>query len=217
MRDGDQRANRECRMIRRLFTMASGISLLICLATLLLWAWSKRVEMAHVLFAAADGRVWQASVGAGEIQVLTVAPFRHVGLRNAVALRKGGEPRQIDAVAVGANRRTRPTWVRGRLHWQPPTHTFGFETVSLTDVPEAVVFRRITLPFWVLPLVTAGGAGFALWQAARRIRRRRRRRSGCCLHCGYDLRASTDRCPECGTPIPTPGSPTPTRLPRSAS
>lgn len=37
---------------------------------------------------------------------------------------------------------------------------------------------------------------------ARLLQRVRRSRTGRCIRCGYDLRASTGVCPECGSPIP---------------
>jgi hypothetical protein len=44
----------------------------------------------------------------------------------------------------------------------------------------------------------------AAW-AVRARRRRRREAAGRCLECGFDLRASRRRCPECGAGIPRKG------------
>jgi hypothetical protein len=59
----------------------------------------------------------------------------------------------------------------------------------------------LTLPFWLILIALGALPAFralAVWRA------RRRRREGHCAKCGYDLRASSERCPECGTPIPVP-------------
>jgi hypothetical protein len=58
--------------------------------------------------------------------------------------------------------------------------------------------RIFTFPHWFLALLLAVLPALRL-RAARRSRRSAR--AGLCPTCGYDLRATPDRCPECGSSI----------------
>ena len=55
---------------------------------------------------------------------------------------------------------------------------------------------KLAAPHWFIALVLGTPPAVLL---CGRLRRHRRRRAGLCPTCGYDLRATSDRCPECGT------------------
>jgi hypothetical protein len=81
-------------------------------------------------------------------------------------------------------------------HWKRLSFMAGFGT-SLWNAPTGH-YAFAGAPAWLIwPLTIVVPARWG----ARQFRRHRRTRRGECLKCGYDLRASTDRCPECGEPI----------------
>lgn len=67
----------------------------------------------------------------------------------------------------------------------------------MTSPREEIVYAVV--PHWFLVMLAIP---WPVCLLRNRLRHHYRRKHGLCLGCGYDLRASTERCPECGVPIP---------------
>ena len=58
--------------------------------------------------------------------------------------------------------------------------------------------RDLTIRWWVLMIATMPLPAWGILQLSASARTGRRVAAGRCRACGYDLRATPDRCPECG-------------------
>jgi uncharacterized paraquat-inducible protein A len=79
---------------------------------------------------------------------------------------------------------------------------FGFEHWIMQSRDNFNDSYGVVFPYWCPALMLAMLSTLSARRLWREIRMRRRLAAGLCLACGYDLRASTERCPECGTVIP---------------
>lgn len=197
------------RTMHRLFTLASLLSLLFCVAMIALWVRSfLRADNVYGDVPTKDGFSVKAEYGLISQRGELYAFFGVVQVP---------QPLDVDHIRRYVHRRYPPkTFVWPDLN---PCAGFGYlkQLQEFDWVSHSTGIRardaddshgsglsidgmtyQILVPTWAI--VLASGAlptvGVMHW---RRIRVAIR--SGHCVKCGYDLRASKDRCPECGTPI----------------
>ena len=77
----------------------------------------------------------------------------------------------------------------------------GLGVVVERDGGVSVSGRVVVVPYWMMFLVGGVVVLGVVWAS---VVRRRRRRRGWCEGCGYDLRGSGERCPECGREVRRP-------------
>jgi hypothetical protein len=73
---------------------------------------------------------------------------------------------------------------------------FGFRSTGAASEYGAESSWIIATPAWLILIVSLL---MPLQRVFSFISRHRRKRRRLCVHCGYDVRATPDRCPECGT------------------
>ena len=181
-------------MRRRLLHLLTAFSLLLCVVVSVLWV---RSYQAH------DVLSWDRADNSGGQHHRW---YRVVASgRGRIALSWDAE---VAAVAdITPEEAARPTgrWQWGGWHRESPRYPSpGFGgTPNLRwgfhfrwNRRPGTVRREVILPYWALALPALA---FPACRLLIRSRRSERRRRGVCLTCGYDLRATPDRCPECGT------------------
>ena len=169
-------------MVRRLFTVAAAVSAALFVLTAALGAFSFARPTWQV------GRAGPAPAKYAEVKlaggffglsmVETFPPPAGVG----GGFPYGGELEMGGAMGV--------RWRRERMTLRHPQSRAVVGVVSRVD----------TFVLWLgWPLVVT--AALPGWWMLRERKRRRAGRVGSCRVCGYDLRASRERCPECGTAV----------------
>jgi len=80
----------------------------------------------------------------------------------------------------------------------PHSHGFGSRQMVNNSIGRTDIGNMALAPAWVVSVILIPPL---IW-LARLMRDRKRLLNNHCTNCGYDLRATPDRCPECGTVPP---------------
>jgi hypothetical protein len=182
-------------MTRRLLNLLTICSALLCLAVAVLWVRS---------YFASDRLLWcpltQSPQGfvSGEYMLATWRGALGIG-----AIRhqhdKTGTPAHLYDAYLAAHVKMKAAG-QGWTSREPDDLSlsrWGFSgwTVNESDPGHRGTGVGWSTPYWFLLLLCSLPPGLRAYLF---LRRRRQHRLGLCRRCGYDLRATPDRCPECG-------------------
>lgn len=167
-------------MRRRVFNALVGVSASLCLATMVLWGSSYFQTIGFRWFTQNNQFSWTTdfeTVRGGFQRRQDIRPPYDFEIHSGFSLREKSQNTWLHNTFAGFGRES------FSYKWGT-----GIASRNLFAVPfYAIVIFTLLLPSW--------------WYFNERHRRKiiLWRQENRCIHCGYDLRASPKRCPECGT------------------
>jgi hypothetical protein len=186
-------------MRRHLLNVLTALSLMLAISTAVLWIVSysevERVRYQPLVDARASSS-WSINGRPSEVSLqLRVTPGWVEGwwgeMPSGLHL-AGGEP--VDG---------------GGTDWRWKVPGFGAEKFHANAIRRdgSRVLYIQGYSFWFrIAWIAAVSILLPLWRTLYFLHRRVRPKAGLCPHCAYDLRATPDRCPECGTVAPAAGA-----------
>ncbi len=178
------------RLGRYIFNGITALSLLLCAATVVLWVrsdgtWNgvERIVPYHcVELATYDGELWNCWMERRSYREAWEAGWRTRSIRD-----------------------TDQTYMHYEPHWSGVYYPYEHEAAFALGIKrfegriKSGHFVIYTVPLACPVIIFAIAPAAWIGRKLIAIRQKRRHRPGLCPICGYDLRASPERCPECGT------------------
>ena len=175
-------------MTRRLLNLLTALSLLLCVAVAALWV-RGQWYFDEVAFTNGDGDGFAVSSGGrgGGVEC---------SVRRVSQTTDSGRRLSTQSAAHSA------WWVR-MVGVRSTRLGFGADRLKIGVVRGQCVkvldYSGVVVPHWALLIVLSALPVVCGFRWACQYMRQGRPAAGLCPACGYDLRATPDRCPECGT------------------
>jgi hypothetical protein len=176
------------------FDAGAAVSLLLCAAAIALWVWGAR---ACPYVGRHDSYVrHNLGVVRGELMWFYARTSEPMPGNDGMPARWTATAPTFVAASVPGPAETARGW--GSENYGPVAGFYlGHNDGAMTG--SKFQMRMALVPMWFVTAVFAAAPAVSITRRLRRRRRRARRvAAGLCVKCGYDCRATPERCPECG-------------------